>query len=83
MRRQIHSTSSMNNGNGAIELNHGPTELLVVKRISLHGVKGRGVDLLVNEVRLLAMLQHRHIVKLRYAFVETGVLITMRRLEPY
>ena len=45
-------------------------ELIVVKRIGLGGVKGRGTALLTNEVKLLAMLRHRHIVRFRGAFCE-------------
>ena len=42
----------------------------MLKKIALPGVRGEGISLLVNEVKMLAMLRHDHIVRLRGAFVE-------------
>lgn len=52
----------------------GGDELLVVKRIAMPSSKGRGVTLLINEVQMLAVLQHKHIARLRGAYTEPGHL---------
>ena len=47
---------------------------LVVKRIALPSEKGPGVSLLINEVRLLNELTHKHIVRFRGAYTQPGHL---------
>ena len=51
--------------------------LVVVKRFSLGRVQKRGVDLLINEVRLYHSLRHRHLVRFHGAFCSRGDLCIM------
>ena len=60
-----------------------PTSAFGAPRIATRGpAKGRGVTLLINEVRLLSVLHHKHVVRFRGAYALPGHLCILLEYCP-